>query len=51
MVKRGRVEVGLTPSIHSGKPSEMVKKGEAITKDEEALDAWLDTDAKYFDEE
>ena len=37
MVKTGRVEVGVTPSVHSGKPSQMVKEGEAITEDEEEL--------------
>ena len=38
MVKTGRVEVGKTPSVHSGEPSEMIKAGEAITFNEEALD-------------
>lgn len=38
MVKNGRVEVGKTPSVLSGKPSEMIKKGEAITKDEKDLE-------------
>lgn len=34
-VKCGRVLVGVTPSVHSGRPSEMIKSGEAIAKDEE----------------
>lgn len=35
MVKTGRVEVGVTPSVHSGEPCEMVKNGEAIREDEQ----------------
>ncbi len=38
MIKNGRVEVGVTPSVHSGAPSEMIKEGEAITYDEADLD-------------
>ena len=44
MVKNGRVEVGKTPSVHSGAPSEMIKQGEAITQDEENLDVMVQPD-------
>ena len=42
MEKRGMVEVGVTPSIHSGKPSEMIKQGEAILSCEDELDVACD---------
>lgn len=48
MEKNGRVEVGKTPSALSGKPSEMIKKGEAITKEEAPL---LDDESEDSDEE
>lgn len=38
MVKNGRVELGVTPSVHSGAPSEMIKEGEAITREEADMD-------------
>lgn len=41
MVKNGRVEIGKTPSVHSGIPSDMIKAGEAITFSEENLDVIL----------
>jgi len=34
MEKNARVEEGKTPSVHSGRPSETTKDGEAICKDE-----------------
>lgn len=34
MIKKAVVEEGITPSVVSGKPSTMIKNGEAITKDE-----------------
>lgn len=34
MEKRGVVVIGVTPSVHSGLPSEMIKQGEAILKSE-----------------
>ena len=34
MEKNARVEVGKTPSVHSGRPSEEEKDGEAVCKDE-----------------
>ena len=34
MEKRGRIETGLTPSEISGKPSDLVKEGQVLTKDE-----------------
>ena len=37
MVKSGVVIVGVTPSAQSGKPSEMVKEGEAILNNEQDL--------------
>lgn len=43
MVKNGRVEVGKTPSVHSGEPSEMIKSGEAITFNEEDMDVTIPT--------
>jgi hypothetical protein len=36
MTKHGAVEPGYTPSEVSGKPSEVIKQGSAIRKDEEA---------------
>jgi hypothetical protein len=41
MVKNGRVEIGKTPSVHSGEASEMIKAGEAITRSEEDMDVSL----------
>lgn len=37
MEKRGVVSVGVTPSVHSGMPSDMLKQGEAICRDETSL--------------
>jgi hypothetical protein len=34
MEKNARVEVGKTPSVHSGRPSEIENEGEAVCKDE-----------------
>jgi hypothetical protein len=34
MEKNARVEIGKTPSVHSGRPSETEKDGEAICEDE-----------------
>ena len=41
MEKNARVEKGKTPSIHSGRPSETEKDGEAICEDEMEKDASL----------
>lgn len=35
MIKNGRVEVGSTPAIDSGKPSTMIKNGEATREEDE----------------
>lgn len=37
MIKSGVVVVGVTPSAQSGKPSEMIKEGEAILEEEQEL--------------
>ena len=34
MIKNGRVETGKTPSEISGKPSETIKNGQAVLKNE-----------------
>lgn len=34
MEKRAVVQVGVTPSVHSGKKSEDIKDGEAVTYEE-----------------
>jgi hypothetical protein len=34
MEKNARVEVGKTPSVHSGRPSELEQGGEAVCRDE-----------------
>ena len=39
MEKRAVVVIGKTPSVHSGKPCEMIKNGEAILSSEEELNA------------
>ena len=39
MEKRAVVIIGETPSVHSGKPCEMIKQGEAILACEEDLNA------------
>lgn len=36
MTKNGQIQIGKTPSVVSGDPSEIIKKGEALCKDEEA---------------
>lgn len=38
MIKNSRIEEGKTPSVHSGRPSQMIKKGEAICEDEQTLE-------------
>lgn len=37
MVKSGVVIIGVTPSAQSGKPSEMIKEGEAILNNEQDI--------------
>lgn len=34
MEKNARVEIGKTPSVHSGRPSDTEKDGEAVCQDE-----------------
>lgn len=34
MIKNAKVEIGKTPSVVSGKPSEAIVNGEAVRKDE-----------------
>jgi hypothetical protein len=33
MIKKAAVEVGKTPCVITGKPSQLIVKGEAVTKD------------------
>lgn len=41
MIKDGKVKVGKTPSVVSGKPSNTIKEGEPIRKDEKPVDPGL----------
>jgi len=45
MEKNARVEEGKTPSIHSGRPSETTKDGEAVCGDELEKKATIDSSA------
>ena len=41
MIKDGQVKVGKTPSVVSGKPSEVIKDDEPVKKDEQPRDPGL----------
>lgn len=52
MIKQGVIRTGKSPSAASGKPSDMIKKGEALRHDEkipkgpEALEGQIPIDEK-----
>jgi hypothetical protein len=46
MVKTGQLVVGITPSVHSGGKSELIKYGEAILKKEARLKTALNSPLK-----
>jgi hypothetical protein len=49
MEKNARVEIGRTPSIHSGRPSDVEHEGETVCKDELRKKASLsETDSDLF---
>ena len=39
MIKTGKVEIGKTPSVVSGKPSKKIVKGEPLAKDEKETES------------
>lgn len=51
MTKHGKVEVGKTPSVVSGRPSTKIEDGEPVRKDEQPVDAGLRKLASVLDEE
>jgi len=51
MIKDGKVEVGRTPSVVSGKPSQEVKEGEPICRGEKPEDPGLKKLASVLDVE
>lgn len=50
MEKTGRVEAGTTPSEVSGKPSEVIKEGQALRKDETPDNSSIEKAASLLDE-
>ncbi len=41
MIKDGKVKIGKTPSVVSGKPAQVIKEGEPVRKDEQPTDPGL----------
>ncbi len=41
MIKDGQVKIGKTPSVVSGEPSETIREGEPVRKDEKPEDPGL----------
>lgn len=50
MEKQGKVEAGVTPSEVSGKPSEVIKEGQAVRKDEAPVKSSIEKVASLLDE-
>lgn len=50
MIKDGQVKTGKTPSVVSGLPSEVIKDGEPVRKDEKPEDPGLKKLAAALDE-
>jgi hypothetical protein len=50
MEKTGRVEAGVTPSEVSGQPSQTIKEGQAVRKDETPDKSSIEKVAKLLDE-
>lgn len=48
MEKNGRLEPGKTPSEISGKPSELIKKGQAVTEEETPVENTVEKVAKLL---
>ena len=49
MEKRGRIEIGVTPSEVSGKPSQTIKEGQALRKDEAPVENTVEKVASLVD--
>lgn len=48
MIKTGRIEPGKTPSTVSGRPSEVIRKGEPVRRDEKTPERTISKVAKQL---